>query len=217
MDEDFTLIAVFAGIVGFIIGLIVLLVWMKSRAKRRIVNAVIQAQEALQLSTFIGKHPQLDAVWYAARGQVSGLPMKIFGGKSRGSRNLRSFRGKGAVSTAVNSGYVMIVVSMPNTIPFHINIQRKSALSSPTFGTSYSEFDRIVQVATENERKTLTLLNDEQLRAAIISFIKIPTAQAFITSSEVMIRIFDGKQVLPAANEAVNVANILGQQIERIH
>jgi glutaredoxin-related protein len=214
MDEDITLIAVIA---GFIIVVIVLIVWMKSRGRRRVVNVITPVQEALGLIPYIGGHPQLDTVWHAVRGQVSGLPIRIFAGKSRGSRKPGSFRGKGAISTAVDSAHVMIVVSMPNTIPFHINIQRKSALSSPTFGTSYSEFDRIVQVVTENERKTLTLLNDEQLRAAIISFIKIPTAQAFITSSEVMIRIFSGKQVLPAVNEAVNLANILGQQIERIH
>ena len=75
----------------------------------------------------------------------------------------------------------------------------------------------MVQVVTDSEKKALTLLNNEQLRAAIISFMKISTAQAFITSSEVMIKIFDGKQVLPAAHEAVNIVNLLGQQIGRIH
>jgi hypothetical protein len=214
MDEDFTLIAIIAGI---IIGIIVFIVWMKSSAKRSIVKEITKAQEALQLSAFIGNHPQLDAVWYAARGQVSGLPMKIFGGKARGGRNLGSFRGTGGMATAVNSTCVMITVSLPNMIPFQINMQRKSALSSPTFGTSYADFDRIVQVTSENERKTLSLLNDEQLRTAIVSFLKIPTAQAFITSSEVMIKIFDGKHVLSAANEAVNVAYFLEQQIERLH
>jgi glutaredoxin-related protein len=190
---------------------------MKSRAKRRIVKEVSQVQEALKLTPFIGNHPQLDAVWYAARGQVSGLQLKIFGGKSRRSRNPASIKGTGAISTAVDSAYVMIVVSIPNTIPFHISIQRKRTLSAPGFGTSYPEFDRLVEVVTENEKKTLTLLNDEQLRAGIIAFMKIPTAQAFITSSEVMIKIFGGKQVLPAAHEAVSIANILGQQINRIH
>jgi len=214
MDDDLTLVAVIA---GFIIVSIVFIVWMKSRGRRRVVNAITPVQEALKLVPYIGGHPQLDTVWYAVRGQVSGLPMKIFGGKSRGSRNAGSFRGTGAIPTAVDSAHVMIVVSMPNKIPFHISIQRKSALSSPSFGTSYPEFDRIVQVATDNEKKALRLLNDEQLRAAIISFIKIPTARAFITSSEVMIKIFDRKQVLSAANEAVNIANILGQQIDRIH
>jgi|WetSurMetagenome_2_1015567.scaffolds.fasta_scaffold19680_2 hypothetical protein len=214
MDEDFILITIIAGI---IIGIIVFIVWMKSSAKRRIVKEITNAQEALQLSAFIGNHTQLDAVWYAARGQVSGLPMKIFGGKSRGGRNLGSFRGTGGMTSAVNSTCIMITVSLPSTIPFQINMQRKSALSSPTFGTSYADFDRVVQVTSENERKTLTLLNDEQLRAAIISFLKIPTAQAFITSSEVTIKIFDGKHVLSAANEAVNVAYFLEQQIERLH
>jgi len=214
MDEDFILVAVIAGI---IIVFIVFIVWMKSRGRRRVVNAITPVQEALKLTPYIGGHSQLDTVWYAVRGQVSGLPIKIFGGKSRGSRNHRSFRGRGAMSTAVDSAHVMIVVSMPHTIPFHISLQRKSALSSPSFGTSYPEFDRIVQVVTDNDKKALTLLNNEQLRAAIISFMKISTSQAFITSSEVMIKIFGGKQVLPAAHEAVNVANILGQQIERIH
>jgi hypothetical protein len=214
MDEDFTLVAVIAGI---IIVFIVFIVWMKSRGRRRVVDAITPVQEALKLTPYIGGHPQLDTVWYAVRGQVSGLPIKIFGGKSRGSRNPRLFRGKSAIPTAVDSAHVMIVVSMPNTIPFQISIQRKSALSSPSFGTSYPEFDRIVQVATENEKKALTLLNNEQLRATIIAFMKISTAQAFITSSEVMIKIFGGKQVLTAANEAVNVANILGQQLGRIH
>jgi hypothetical protein len=214
MDEDFVLVAVIA---GFIIVFTVLIVWMKSRGRRRVVNAITPAQEALKLTPYIGGHPQLDTVWHAVRGQVSGLPMKIFGGKSRGSRNHRSFRGKGAMSTAVDSAHVMIVVSMPRPIPFHISLQRKSALSAPSFGTSYPDFDRIVQVVTDNEKKALTLLNNEQLRSAIISFIKISTSQAFITSSEVMIKIFNGKQVLPAAHEAVNIANILGQQIERIH
>ena len=214
MDEDFTLVAVIA---GFIIVFIVLIVWMKSRGRRRVVNAITPVQEALKLTPYIGGHPQLDTVWHAVRGQLSGLPIKIFGGKSRGSRNSGSFRGTGAIPTAVDSAHVMIVVSMPHTIPFHISIQRKSALSSPSFGTSYPEYDRIVQVVTDNEKKALTLLNNEQLRAAIISFMKISTSQAFITSSEVMIKIFDGKQVLPAAHEAVNIANILGQQTGRIH
>ena len=214
MDEDFTLVAVIAGI---IIVFIVLIVWMKSRGRRRVVNAITPVQEALKLIPYIGGHPQLDTVWHAVRGQLSGLPIKIFGGKSRGSRNHRSFRGKGAIPTAVDSAHVMIVVSMPHTIPFQISIQRKSALSSPSFGTSYPEFDRIVLVVTENEKKTLTLLSNEQLRAAIISFMKISTAQAFITSSEVMIKIFGGKQVLPTAYEAVNIANLLGQQIGRLH
>ncbi|MGD0589699.1 MAG: hypothetical protein ABSA44_02720 [Bacteroidota bacterium] len=213
MDEDFTLVAVIAGI---IIVFIVLIVWMKSRGRRRVVNAITPVQEALKLVPYIGGHPQLDTVWYAVRGQVSGLPIKIFGGKSRGSRNPGSFRGTGAIPTAVDSAHTMIVVSMPHTIPFHISIQRRSALSSPSFGTSYPEFDRIVLVVTENEKKTLTLLSNEQLRAAIISFMKISTSQAFITSSEVMIKIFGVKQVLPAAHEAVNIANFLGQQIERI-
>jgi hypothetical protein len=214
MDEDFILVAVIA---GSIIVLIVLIVWMKSRGRRRVVNAITPVQEALKLIPYIGGHPQLDTVWYAVRGQVSGLPIKIFGGKSRGSRNPGSFRGTGAIPTAVDSAHVMIVVSMTQSIPFQISIQRKAALSSPTFGTSYPEFDRNVQVVTDNEKKALTLLNNEQLRTAIISFMKISTSQAFITSSEIMIKIFDGKQVLPAAHEAVNIANILIQQLGRIH
>jgi hypothetical protein len=214
MDEDFTLVAVIAGI---IIVFIVFIVWMKSRGRRRVVDAIIPVQEALKLTPYIGGHPQLNTVWHAVRGQVSGLPIKIFGGKSRGSRNPGSFWGTGAIPTAVDSAHVMIVVSMPYPIPFHISIQRKAALSSPSFGTSYPEFDRIVQVVTNNEKKALTLLNNEQLRTAIISFMKISTARAFITSSEVIIKIFDGKQVLPAAHEAVNIVNILGQQLARIH
>ena len=99
MDEDFTLVAVIAGI---IIVFIVFIVWMKSRGRRRVVNAIIPVQEALKLIPYIGGHPQLDTVWHAVRGQLSGLPIKIFGGKSRGSRNTGSFRGTGAIPTAAN-------------------------------------------------------------------------------------------------------------------
>jgi hypothetical protein len=213
MDDDFTLVAIIAGIIIVLVGLFV---WMKSRGRRRVVTAITPAQEALKLIPYIGGHPQLDTVWYAVRGQVSGLQVKIFGGKSRRSKSPGSIRGTGSMSTAVDSASVMIVVSMPRTIPFHISIQRKSALSSPSFGTSYPEFDSIVEVITENEKKTLTLLNNEQLRAAVASFIKKSAGNGFITTSEVMIKLSGGKQVLAATQEAVNVANILGQQIDRI-
>jgi hypothetical protein len=207
MDDDFTLVAIITCIIILLVGLFV---WMKSRGRRRVVTAITPAQEALKLTPYIGGHPQLDTVWYAVRGQVSGLQVKIFGGKSRRSKS------PGSMSTAVDSASVMIVVSMSRTIPFHISIQRKSALSSPSFGTSYPEFDSIVEVVTENEKKTLTLLNSEQLRAAIASFIKKSAGNGFITTSEVMIKLSGGKQVLAATQEAVNVANILGQQIDRI-
>jgi hypothetical protein len=71
-------------------------------------------------------------------------------------------------------------------------------------------------VITENEKNALILLNNEQLRNAIVSFIKL-SANAFITSSEVMIKISGNKQVIPVAREAVNLAIILGNQIGAIH
>jgi len=209
MEDDFTRIVV---AVCIFIGLIVLFVWMSSRAKRRVVKAVVQAQETLKLTPFVGTHPQLDTVWYAVRGQVSGLTIKIFGGRSRRGRNAGVMEGKGVGAFAMSPSYAMIIVTLPTIIPFRINLQRRLALSTPRFGTSYEEFDKIVEVTTENEKKALTLLNNEQLRTAIISFIKL-TSNAFITSSEVMIKVSSDKHVLPAAREAVKLATFLGNQV----
>ena len=209
MDEDTIRLVVIACL---FIGLIVLFVWITSRTKRRIVKAVTEAQEALKLTPYVSTHPQLDTVWYAIRGQVSGLTIKIFGGKSRSRRNAGVKEGKGASAVAMNMSCVMIIVSLPNTVPFRFNLQRRLALSSPKFGTSYADFDKIVEVVTENEKKALTLLNNEQLRAAIISFMKL-AANAFITNSEVMIKVSNDKQVLPIAREAIKLATTLGNQI----
>ena len=213
MDTDFTLVVIIAGI---IIGSIVLLVWMKSRGRRGVVKAITQAQEALKLTPYVGTHPQLDAVWYAVRGQVSRLTIRIFGGRSRGGRNAGVTAGTVAKATAIDRTCVMIVVSLPNIIPFRMNLQRRSALSTPRFGTSYEEFDKFVEVTTENEKKALTLLNNEQLRNAIVSFMKL-TGYAYITNSEVMIKVSSDKQILPIAHEAISIANLLGNQIEKIH
>ena len=106
----------------------------------------------------------------------------------------------------------MIIVSLPEAIPFRFNIQRRLALSTPKFGTSYAEFDKVAEVKTEEEKKALTILNDEKLRAAIISFLKL-APNAFITSSEVMIKVSSDKQVLHLAREAVTIATMLGNQI----
>jgi hypothetical protein len=213
MDDYFSLVTISAGI---IIGLIVLLVWMKSRGRRGVVKAITQAQEALKLTPYVGTHPQLDAVWYAVRGQVSRVTIRIFGGMSRGGRNAGVTAGTVAKATAIDRTCVMIVVSLPNIIPFRMNLQRRSALSTPRFGTSYEEFDKVVEVTTENEKQALTLLNNEQLRNAIVSFMKL-TGYAYITNSEVMIKVSSDKQILPIAHEAISIANLLGNQIEKIH
>ena len=207
MDSDFIQVLV---ITCIIIGFIVLFVWIKSRAKRRIIKAVAQAQEALNLTPVASKHPQLGTVWYAVRGQVSGLTVRIFGGKSRRGRN--AVATEGAMATPIDRAFVMIIVTLPKVIPFSFNIQRRLALSTPRFGTSYEEFDKIVEVLTDDEKKALRLLNNELLRAAIISFIKL-TANAFITRSEVMIKVSTNNQVLPAVREAVKLATLLGNQV----
>jgi hypothetical protein len=207
MDTDFTLVLI---ITCIFIGFIVLFVWIKSRTKRRIIKAVAQAQEALNLTPVASKHPQLGTVWYAVRGQVSGLMVKIFGGKSRRGRN--AVATESAMATPIDRAFVMIIVTLPKVIPFSFNIQRRLALSTPRFGTSYEEFDKIVEVLTDDEKKALRLLNNEQLRTAIISFIKL-TAHAFITRSEVMIKVSTNNQVLPAVREAVKLATILGNQV----
>jgi hypothetical protein len=213
MDDYFSLVTISAGI---IIGLIVLLVWMKSRGRRGVVKAITQAQEALKLTPYVGTHPQLDAVWYAVRGQVSRVTIRIFGGMSRGGRNAGVTAGTVAKATAIDRTCVMIVVSLPNIIPFRMNLQRRSALSTPRFGTSYEEFDKVVEVTTENEKQALTLLNNEQLRNAIVSFMKL-TGYAYITNSEVMIKVSSDKQILPIAHEAVSIANLLRTQIDKMH
>jgi len=209
MDADFIRAVVIAGI---FIGLIVLFVWMTSRAKRRVVKAVKQAQEALKLTPIVSTHPQLGAVWCAARGQVSGVTIRIFGGRSRRGRNA----GVSGGTSAMDKAFVMIIVSMPINIPFRCNIQRRSTLSIPRFGTSYPEFDKFIEVTTDNEKKALTLLNSEQLRNAIVSFMK-SAAITFITSSEIIIKVSSDKQVIPAAHEAVNLAILLGNQINAVH
>jgi hypothetical protein len=208
MDDDFILATVIAGIV---IVLIVFLVWRNSRGRRSVVKAIREAQEAFKLTPFVGTHTQLGAVWYAVRGQVSGLTIRIFGGKSSGGRGASS--GTVARATAIDRACVMIIVSLPMVVPFRFNIQRRLALSTPQFGTSYAEFDKIAEVKTENEKKALSLLSNDQLRTAIISFMK-SAAYAFITSSEVMIKISSDKEVVPVAREAVNLAVSLGNQIK---
>ena len=202
MDDDFVLPAI---VVCILLGVIVFFVWMKSQGRRRVTKTIREAQDALKLSPFVGSNPQLDAVWYAVRGQVSGLTVKIFGGKSRGVTGGAS---------AIDGAVVLVIVTMPSVIPFRFNIQRRTALSTPRFGTSYEEFDKIVEVKTENEneKSALTLLNSEQLRAAIISFIK-PTTSAFITSSEVIIKLSSDKQILPFVHDAVNIATLFGNQL----
>ncbi|MGD0038174.1 MAG: hypothetical protein ABSC53_12895 [Bacteroidota bacterium] len=209
MDADFIRTVVIAGI---LIGFILLFVWMTSRAKRRVVKAVKQAQEALKLTPVVSTHPQLGAVWCAARGQVSGVTIKIFGGRSGRGRNA----GVSGGTSAMDKAFILIIASLPTNIPFRCNIQRRSALSIPRFGTSYPEFDKFIEVTTDNEKKALSLLNNEQLRTAIVSFMK-SNAITFITSSEVMIKVSNDKQVLPAAHEAVNLANLLGNQISSLH
>jgi hypothetical protein len=204
MDEDFILPVI---IVCILIGLTVLFFWMKSRGKRSIIKSMKQAQEELKLTPFVGSHSQLDAVWYAVRGQVNGLTMKIFGGESRGILG-----GTVAKAASMDRTCVMIIVSLPEAIPFRFNIQRRLALSTPKFGTSYAEFDKVAEVKTEEEKKALTILNDEKLRAAIISFLKL-APNAFITSSEVMIKVSSDKQILHLAHEAVTIATMLGNQI----
>ena len=203
MDNDFTLAAVIAFI---IIGSIILFVWMKSRGRRQVVKAITAAQESLKLTVYVGTHPQLDSVWIAVRGQVSGLTIRIFGGRSRRGRNL---------ATPIDKAFVLVAVTLPSVIPFRFTIQRRTALSTPRFGTSYAEFDKNVDVITENEKKALTLLNSEQLRDAIVSFIK-STSQAFITTSEIMIKVSGDRQILPVAREAFNIATLLGNQIKKI-
>jgi hypothetical protein len=210
MDNDFTLPAVIAIIV---IGLIVLFVWMKSRGRRQVVKAITEVQESLKLTLFVGTHSQLDSVWIAVRGQVSGLTIRIFGGRSRRGRN--SGVTGGAIATPIDRAFVLVVVTLPSIIPFRFTIQRRTALTTPRFGTSYAEFDKNVEVITDNEKKALTLLNSEQLRDAIVSFIK-STSLAFITTSEIMIKVSSDKQILPIAREAINIAILFGSQIKKI-
>jgi hypothetical protein len=213
MDNDFVLAATMTCV---IVGFIVLFIWMKSRARRRVVKAVTRAREALKLTHIVSTHPQLDAVWCAVTGQVSGVKVRIFGGKSRRGRNSVVIGGKVAKATAVDMSCVMIIVSLPNIVPFRFNIQRRSALSTPRFGTSYVEFDKTVEVITDNEKNALTLLNNEQLRNAMVSFVKL-SANAFITSSEVMIKVSGDKEVVPVVYDAVNLAILIGNQIGAIH
>jgi len=204
MDSDFILMAIIAFI---IVGLIVLLVWMKSRGRRQVIKAITKVQEALKLTLFVGTHPQLDSVWIAVRGQVSGLNIRIFGGRGSGAG--------GAVATPVDRAFVLVVVTLPTIIPFRCMIQRRPALSNPRFGTSYEEFDKNIEVITDNEKKALTLLNSEQLRDAIVSFIK-SSSSAFITSSEIVSKVSGDRKILPVAQEALNIVGLIGNQIKKI-
>jgi hypothetical protein len=200
MDTDFTLFAVIAFIV---LGSIILFMWMKSRGRRQVIKAVTEVQESLKLTIYAGTHSQLDSVWIAVRGQISGLTIRIFGGKSRR-----------AVATPIDRAFVLVVVTLPAVIPFRCMIQRRVAMSTPRFGTSYEEFDKNIEVITDNEKKTLTLLNSEQLRDAIVSFIK-STSNAFITTSEVVTKVSSDRQILPVAREAINLATLFGNQIKK--
>ena len=204
MDSDFILMAIIAFI---IVGLVVLLVWMKSRGRRQVIKAITKVQEALKLTLFVGTHPQLDSVWIAVRGQVSGLNIRIFGGRGSSAG--------GAVATPIDRAFVLEVVTLPTIIPFRCMIQRRPAMSNPRFGTSYEEFDKNIEVITDNEKKALTLLNSEQLRDAIVSFIK-SSSSAFITGSEIVSKVSGDRQILPVAHEALNIVGLIGNQIKKI-
>ena len=109
------------------------------------------------------------------------MTIRIFGGKSRRGRNA----GVSGGTRAMDKAFVLIIASLPINIPFSCNIQRRSALSIPRFGTSYAEFDKFIEVKTDNEKKALTLLNNEQLRNAIVSFMK-SNAITFITARKLL-------------------------------
>lgn len=206
MDNDFVLPAVIALI---IIGSIILFVWMKSRGRRQVVKAITEVQESLKLTPYVGTHPQLDSVWIAVRGQVSGLTIRIFGGRSRRGRS------SGAMATPIDRAFVLIVVSLPSVIPFRFSIKRRLAMSAPRFGTSYEEFDKIIEVTTDNEKKALTMLNSEQLRDAIVAFIK-SSSNAFITTSEVVTKVSSDRQILNVARDAINLVTLFGSQIKKV-
>jgi hypothetical protein len=88
-------------------------------------------------------------------------------------------------------------------------------MTNPRFGTSYEEFDKNIEVITDNEKKALTLLNSEQLRDAIVSFIK-SSSSAFITGSEIVSKVSGDRQILPVAHEALNIVGLIGNQIKKI-
>jgi hypothetical protein len=202
MDNDFILIAIIALVV---VGSIVLFVWMKSRGRRQVVKAITAVQEPLKLTVFVGTHPQLDSVWIAVRGQVSGTNIRIFGGRGSG----------GAVATPLDRAFVLVVVSLPTIIPFRCMMERRLAMSAPRFGTSYEVFDKNIEVKTDNEKKALTLLNSEQLRDAIVAFIK-STSTAFITSSEIVSKVSADRQILHVSREALSIASLIGSQIKKL-
>ena len=204
MDNDFILIAIVALV---IVGLVVLLVWLKSRGRRQVVKAITAVQESLKLTLFVGTHHQLDSVWIAVRGQVSGTIIRIFGGRGSSAG--------GTVATPLDRAFVLVVVTLPTIIPFRCMIQRRLAMSAPRFGTSYEDFDKNIEVKTDNEKKALTLLNSEELRNLIVSFIK-STSNAFITSSEIVCKVSGDRQTLPVANEALTIASLIGSQIKKI-
>jgi hypothetical protein len=205
MDEDFTRVFV---IIIVLVGLTAVFLWLTSRAKRRVVKAVKEVQEALKFTPVASSHPQLGAVWCAAKGQLSGITVKIFGGKSG--------RGSTGGSSTIDKAFIMIIASLPAPVPFRCSMQRKSALSTPKFGTSYADFDKIIEVSTDNEKKALTLLNNDQLRGAIINFMKKPNSIPYITSSEVVIKLTNDKIVFATAQEAAKLSQLLGNQIDSL-
>lgn len=209
MDSDFILGTVIA---AAIVGLVVLLMWWNSRGRRQVVKAITAVQESLKLTLFVGTHPQLDSVWIAVRGQVSGLTLRIFGGRSRRGRNT-GIPG-GSVVTPIDRAFVLVVVTLPTAIPFRCFIQRRAPMTAPRFGTSYEDFDKNIEVITDAEKKALTFLNNEQLRNTIVSFIK-SSSTAFITGSEIVIKVSPEKPILPYAKEAVILGNLIGNQIKK--
>jgi hypothetical protein len=209
MDSDFILGAVIAVAV---IGLIVFLSWWNSRGRRQVVKAITAVQESLKLALFVGTHPQLDSVWIAVRGQLSGVTLRIFGGRSRRGRNT-GIPG-GSVVTPIDRAFALIVVTLPTAIPFRCFIQRRPPMSAPRFGTSYEEFDKNIEVITDNEKKALSFLNSEQLRNAIVSFIKAGSS-AYITGAEAVVKVSPDKPILPVAKEAMNLGILIANQIKK--
>jgi hypothetical protein len=209
MDSDFIQ---YAAITVIVIGLVVFLMWWNSRGRRQVVKAITAVQESLKLTPFVGTHPQLDSVWIAVRGQFSGLTIRIFGGRSRRGRNT-GIPG-GSLATPIDRAFVLVVVTLPTVIPFRCFIQRRAPMTAPKFGTSYAEFDKNIEVITDNEKKALTFLNSEQLRNAIVSFMK-SSSSAFITGSEVVTKVSPDKPIQPVAKEAINLGVLIGNQIKK--
>ncbi|HCV43592.1 MAG TPA: hypothetical protein DGH68_08920 [Bacteroidetes bacterium] len=213
MDDTVLIVVVIAAVV---IGAIALIVWLRSRGKHRVTAAVVQATAMFNLKPVSATHPDLDEVWIASRGLISGVPVTLLGGMSRGSRNPGLIGGAGAMAAAVELPSVTVLASFSVPLPFQLTMQRRPQLSVPTFSTGDREFDKTIEVKTRSDKAVRALLHNSSLRNAILGSLKKSSAKGEITDTQVMIRVVGVRETVASIQKAVDLVQLLTKHVSAL-